>query len=254
MRPFSQNDILQQVKLSSQFPTIVEAIATRLIIEQHAKDLRLSINTDELQKAADCFRLKHDLVTVDQTVSWLKKHGLSLDELEKQMSFTVLSTKLAEHLFAPQIEPHFAEHRLDYVQVVLYEIVLQNADLALELFYAIHEQETTFTEVARHYIQEEELRRKGGYRGILKRADLKPELSAAVFATSTPNLLKPIVVGKNSHLVFVEEVIQPQLNGVLKSQILSELFAAWIHKQLSQQDWLQLLAKITSYMHIEKTE
>ncbi len=251
MHPFSQNDVLQQVKLSNQFSTVVEAIAARRIIEQHAKDLRLSSSADELQEAADSFRLKHHLVTIDQTVSWLKKHHLSLDELETQMRFTVLSAKLADHLFTPQIEHHFAEHQLNYAQVVLYEVILQNADLAYELFYAIHEQETTFTEVACHYIQEAELRRRGGYRGILKRADLKPELSAAVFTTSAPKLLKPISVGKNSHLVFVEEVIQPQLNEVLRSQILSELFETWLQKQLAQQDWLHLLAEITPG-HLEK--
>jgi parvulin-like peptidyl-prolyl isomerase len=244
MRPISQGDVLQQVKLSSQFPMVVEAIASRQIVAQQAEKLALQIDTAELQKAADSFRLKNNLVTVEQTVAWLKQHGLSLDDLEALMHHTVLSAKLAEHLFSAQVGPYFAERQLDYDQVVLYEVILQNADLAIELFYAIQEQETTFEEVARHYIQDTELRRKGGYRGVLKRADLKPEISAAVFAASTPQLLKPIVIGKNSHLVFVEEVIQPQLDETLRSQILSELFSQWLKKQLAQLDWPQLLVAI----------
>ncbi len=244
MRPISQGDVLQQVKLSSQFPLVVEAIASRQIVAQQAEKLALQIDTAELQKAADSFRLKNNLVTVEQTVAWLKQHGLSLDDLEALMHHTVLSAKLAEHLFSAQVEPYFAERQLDYDQVVLYEVVLQNADLAIELFYAIQEQETTFEEVARHYIQDKELRRKGGYRGVLKRADLKPEISAAVFAAGAPQLLKPIAIGKNSHLVFVEEVIQPQLDESLRSQILSELFSEWLKKQLAQLDWPQLLAAI----------
>jgi parvulin-like peptidyl-prolyl isomerase len=244
MRPISQGDVLQQVKLSSQFPIVVEAIASRQIVAQQAEKLALQIDTAELQKAADSFRLKNNLVTVEQTVAWLKQHGLSLDDLEALMHHTVLSAKLAEHLFSAQVGPYFAERQLDYDQVVLYEVVLQNADLAIELFYAIQEQETTFEEVARHYIQDKELRRKGGYRGVLKRADLKPEISAAVFAASAPQLLKPIAIGKNSHLVFVEEVIQPQLDEALRSQILSELFSEWLKKQLAQLDWPQLLSAI----------
>jgi parvulin-like peptidyl-prolyl isomerase len=244
MRPISQGDVLQQVKLSSQFPIVVEAIASRQIVAQQAETLALQIDTAELQKAADSFRLKNNLVTVEQTVAWLKQHGLSLDDLEALMHHTVLSVKLAEHLFSAQVGPYFAERQLDYDQVVLYEVVLQNADLAIELFYAIQEQETTFEEVARHYIQDKELRRKGGYRGVLKRADLKPEISAAVFAAGAPQLLKPIAIGKNSHLVFVEEVIQPQLDEALRSQILSELFSEWLKKQLAQLDWPQLLSAI----------
>ncbi len=244
MRPISQGDVLQQVKLSSQFPIVVEAIASRQIVAQQAEKLALQIDTAELQKAADRFRLKNNLVTVEQTVAWLKQHGLSLDDLEALMHHTVLSAKLAEHLFSAQVGPYFAERQLDYDQVVLYEVVFQNADLAIELFYAIQEQETTFEEVARHYIQDKELQRKGGYRGVLKRADLKPEISAAVFAASAPQLLKPISIGKNIYLVFVEEVIQPQLDAALRSQILTELFAQWLKKQLAQLDWPQLLTAI----------
>jgi parvulin-like peptidyl-prolyl isomerase len=244
MRPISQGDVLQQVKLSSQFPAVVEAIVSRQIVAQQAQELGLQISTTELQKAADSFRLKNHLVTVEQTVAWLKQHGLSLDDLEALMHHTVLSAKLAENLFSEMVEPYFAERQLDYAQVVLYEVVLKNADLAIELFYAIQEQETTFADVARHYIQETELRRQGGYRGVLKRADLKPELSAAVFAANAPQLFKPIAVGKKIHLIFVEEVIQPQLDEVLRSQIMGELFSQWLKKQLAQQDWSQLLAAI----------
>jgi parvulin-like peptidyl-prolyl isomerase len=248
MRPISQGDVLQQVKLSSQFPAVVEAIASRQIVAQQAEKLDLQIDTAELQKAADRFRLKNNLVTVEQTVAWLKQHGLSLDDLEALMQHTVLSAKLAEHLFSDQVGPYFAERQLDYDQVVLYEVVFQNADLAFELFYAIQEQETTFEEVARQYIQDQELRRKGGYCGLLKRADLKPEISAAVFARVAPQLLKPISIGKNIHLVFVEEVIRPQLDEALRSQILNELFSEWLKKQLTQLDWPQLLAAIAPPM------
>lgn len=248
MRAISPSDVLQQVKLSSQFPEIVEGIVSRQIVVQHAKTLNLSLTTEELQKAADSFRLKNQLVTAEQTVSWLKQQGLSLDDLEALMHHSVLSAKLAEQLFSAKVEPYFAEHQLEYTQVVMYEIILQNADLALELFYAIQEQETTFSAVAHHYIQDEiqglELQRRGGYRGTLKRAELLPELSAAVFAAKAPQLLKPILVGKNSHLIFLEEVIRPQLNPALRAQILTELFSSWLQRQLAQQDWPKLLAAI----------
>ena len=53
----------------------------------------------------------------------------------------------------------------------MYEVVLDDFDLAMELFYALVEGEMSFHEIAHQYIQDTELRRKGGYRGILKRAD-----------------------------------------------------------------------------------
>jgi parvulin-like peptidyl-prolyl isomerase len=113
----------------------------------------------------------------------------------------------------------------------MYEVVLEDEDLALELFYAVKEGEMSFYDVAHQYIQDVELRRKGGYLGVLRRQDLKPEISAAVFAAKPPQLLKPIVTAKGISLIFVEEIIQPELDNKLHYQIVSELFGEWVKKQ-----------------------
>jgi hypothetical protein len=84
------------------------------------------------------------------------------------------------------------------------------------------------------YIQNTELRRSGGYRGIVRRKELKPEISAAVFAARPPQILKPIVTSKGVHLIWVEELVQPSLDDKLRYQILSELFSAWIKQQIEQ--------------------
>jgi parvulin-like peptidyl-prolyl isomerase len=111
---------------------------------------------------------------------------------------------------------------------------LDDEDLTLELFYAIQEGEIGFPEVAHQYIQNTELRRSGGYRGIVRRKELKPEISAAVFAARPPQILKPIVTSKGVHLIWVEELVQPSLDDKLRYQILSELFSAWIKQQIEQ--------------------
>ncbi|MGF1588075.1 MAG: peptidylprolyl isomerase, partial [Pleurocapsa sp.] len=46
--------------------------------------------------------------------------------------------------------------------------------------------------------------------------------------------LKPIIIGKNVHLILVEEIVQPQLNESLRSQILEQLFADWLEQKLQQ--------------------
>jgi parvulin-like peptidyl-prolyl isomerase len=141
---------------------------------------------------------------------------------------------LAQHLFADKVELFFVEHQLDYVGVIMYEVVLDDEDLAMELFYAVQEGEMSFYEVAHQYIQDTELRRKGGYRGIMQRKELKPEISAAVFAAKPPQVLKPIVTSSGVHLILVEETILPELNNKLRYQILSDLFAGWLKQQIEQ--------------------
>jgi parvulin-like peptidyl-prolyl isomerase len=104
----------------------------------------------------------------------------------------------------------------------------------MELFYGIQEGEMSFYEVAHQYIQDTELRRKGGYRGIVRRKELKSEISAAVFAAKPPQVLKPIVTSSGVNLVFVEELIQPQLDKTLAYKIGTDLFSEWLKQQTEQ--------------------
>jgi len=230
----SPEEIIYQLKISCQIPSVLEGSATRKIIASEAQKIGIKVELEELQQAADNLRLINNLRRADETLAWLQKHCLSVDEFEEVAHISVLSSKLAQHLFADKVEPFFVEHQLDYAQVVMYEVVLDDEDLAMELFYAIAEGETSFPEVAHQYIQDTELRRSGGYRGILNRKNLKPEISAAVFAATPPQILKPIVTSSGAHLIMVEELIQPKLDDTVRNKILSDLFSAWLKQELEQ--------------------
>ena len=230
----SAQDILQQVKLSCQIPSIVEQIVTRKVVEDAAAEAGIKVEAEELQQAANQMRLISKLKTVDETWEWLNKNCLSLDDFEQMVYTSVMSGKLVQHLFGNKIEPWFVEHQLDYAGAVIYEVVLDDEDLAMELFYALQEGEMSFPEVAHQYIQDTELRRRGGYRGIVRRKEMKPEISAAVFGAKPQQVLKPIVTAKGVHLILVEEVAKPQLDNTLRHQIASDLFSEWINQQFNR--------------------
>lgn len=229
----TNEDILAQVKLSCKIPEIIEGIVSRKVIANAAAEAEITVETEELQKAADQMRLMNKLDSADSTWAWLEKHSLSIDDYEKIVYCTVVSGKLAAHLFADKVEPYFFANQLDYTAVVMHEVVLHDEDLAIELFYAIKEDEMSFHDVAHKYIQDTELRRQGGYRGIVRRKELKPEISAAVFAVKLPQLLKPMVTSSGVHLILVEEIIRPQLDDVLSRKICLDLFQQWLKAQIA---------------------
>jgi parvulin-like peptidyl-prolyl isomerase len=230
----TNEDILTQIKLACRIPQITKEILRYKVIEDAATEAGIKIKIPELQKAANKFRVSKQLLTAKDTWKWLEKHSLSLEDFEKVVYKSLISAKLAAHLFADKIEPYFYEHKLDYASVAIYEVIFDDEDLALELFYTIQEDEMSFSDVAHKYIQDTELRRKGGYRGILRRQDLKPEISAAVFAAKPPQLLKPIVTSKGVHLIFVEEIIQAQLDNKLRNSIGSYLFNEWLKQEVAK--------------------
>ncbi len=223
----SSEEIIQQVKFSGQMANILGSIAIHKKITDAAKTKGIEVNDDELQQAADQLRRVNNLQKAEDTYAWLQQHLITPDDFEKMAYFAVLSDKLAEHLFAEQVEPYFAKNQLDYWQAILYEVVLDDQDMAQELYFAISEQEMSFFEVAKKYAQDTEIRRKCGYLGLLKKKDLRPEISASVFSVKPPQLLKPLLTADGAHLILVDEIIQPSLNLDFKKNIVLELFSSW---------------------------
>ncbi len=245
----SNEDIIYHLKISCQIPGLLEAIASRKIITETADKEGIAVEIAELQQSADSLRLVNNLVKAEDTWEWLRKHYLSLDNFEEIANLNLLSAKLAHHLFAEKIEPFFYAHQIDYSAAVTYEAVLDDEDLALELFYALKEGEISFQEIARQYIQNPEIRRAGGYQGIRKRSDFRPEIASAVFAANPPEILKPVITPKGVHIIIVEEIIAPELNEQMRIAILGDLFTNWLKEQINQLEIMATLADNTSFSH-----
>lgn len=227
-------DFLNHIKLSSNIPKIIKEIARHQVIELSAKKAGIQLEVEEVQQAADNFRIDNQLFNPKETWSWLEKHHLTLDDFEAIVYANALAEKLAQHLFAKRVDSWFYEHQLDYAGAVLYEVILEEEDMAMELFCSLQEREIFFHEVARKYIQQPSLRRAGGYLGIVNRAELKPEISAAVFNSSPPQILQPIKTHQGAHLIMVEEIIQPELDEELRANIISDLFKTWMKQQIKR--------------------
>ena len=232
--PISSSNIFEHLKLSCRLASTVQETVRRQVINDAAKTEGIIVSDLELQEAANNFRIQYNLYNPATTWEWLKQNYLTGDDFENLICESIIASKLSQHLFSDRVEPYFYEHRLDYTQAVLYEIVFDDFDTAIEQFYALEEREISFIEVARQYIQEPSLRRQYGYRGVLPRPAINSAISAAVFASKPPQILKPVVIGKKTHLVLVEEIIEPQLNESLRQQISGRLFTAWVEKQISQ--------------------
>jgi parvulin-like peptidyl-prolyl isomerase len=228
----TKSDIIHSLKLSCQIPDVLENITSQHIIAKTAQELGITVTAEELQEAGDKLRLEKQLVKAKDTWTWLEKHHLSVHDFEELLHQQILSQKLANQLFASQVEKFFYEHQLEYIAAATYEVICEDKDLALELFYALEEGEITFPEIARLYIPDPEQRRTYGYQGVRHRKDFRPKIAAAVFAAKPPAVLKPITTPKGVYLIWVEEIIQPQLDEQLRQKIITESFSAWLQQQI----------------------
>jgi hypothetical protein len=235
----TQNDISQYIKCSYKLPEFSKEIAKRKIIAEKAVDLGVEVSNEELQKTADLVRVINNVTQAHDTWQWLKSHGMSLDDFEEVVFATLISGKLAKCLFEDKAEKVFVESKLSYTHAVFYEIIFDNKALAMEYFYSIQEKEVSFFEVAYQNIKNEELRRMCGFKGLLTRKQLKPEISSLIFASSPPCLLQPVTTNQGVHLMFVENIIEPVFDDKAKAMIIAELFDRWLDDEFEQISLIQ---------------
>jgi len=247
----SATEVIHNLKITCQIPTVVENIAKQKVIVDTASEAGIVVDDEELQQEGDRLRFAKKLVKAAETWAWLKKHHLTLDNFEELAYQNVLSQKLAHHLFGSKVESLFYQNQLDYVAAVTYEVILDDWDLALELFFAVQELEVTFQEIAREYISDPDLRRAGGFMGTQKRTDFRPEIAAAVFAASPPEIIKPVTTPKGVHLIWVEEIIQPKLDEQLQEKIVMDLFDGWLKQQTDQ---MKIITRLDTFVATSTSE
>ncbi len=230
----SDRDLIYEAKIAGKIPELKQGILRRKIIEEYVQQAGLEPTQVELQQSADRFRLINQLASAEATNKWLTDRHLSLDDFEYMVTQDLSTHKLAEHLFSSQIEKFFQQNLLDYSGAIIYEVILEDRDLAMEIFYSLQEGDLSFADVAHQYIPVPELRRRGGYIGRVGRKQLNPEISAAVFAAKPPQLIAPIITAVGVHLIQVEEIITPQLDEQLQQQILTEMFDRWLAEKIAE--------------------
>jgi parvulin-like peptidyl-prolyl isomerase len=227
------DDLLEYAKLSCKLPKLIEGAIVCKIIKSKATQLGIEVTPEELQQLADSFRIAQKLHQAKETQLWLEKNFLSLEDFENLIQTNAISEKLVKHLFADRVESFFEENKLNYTEVAIYEMVLEDNDLAGDIYYNLQMGKANFHSLARRYIQEPNLRRCGGYRGVLCCNQLHPDITEAILAANPPQLLKPIVTAKGIHLIFVEEIIQPKLDERLRARIGADLFSIWLEQQVN---------------------
>jgi parvulin-like peptidyl-prolyl isomerase len=228
----STQDLIDEAKIAGKIPDLARSIMRRKIIGAQVKTAGIEPSVAELQQAADRFRIVNHLESAEATNKWLQELHLSVDDFEAIVTQDLLATKLAHHLFDDRVKQFFYQNFLDYSAATFYEVILEDREIAMEIFYSLQEGDLSFADVAQQYISDPEFRRRGGYVGTVGRKQLRPEISAAIFAAKPPQLINPVITAVGIHLIQVAEIIEPKLDERLHQQILTELFDRWLSEKM----------------------
>jgi len=225
--------VLYFLRKTIRLKEIYEEISYQKIIAQAAEERGLTVTDAEIQAEGDRIRREKHLEKTVETLAWLANEMITPDDWEAGIYDRLLAKKLAEHLFAKEVEKFFAQNRLDFERVLLYQIIVPYDSVARELLYEIEEQEINFYEAAHLYDIDQKRRQQCGYEGKLYRWSLKPDIAAEVFRAQPGVVIGPLQSEQGFHLLMVEEFIPAELAPEKYKELLDTMFKQWLESELT---------------------
>jgi parvulin-like peptidyl-prolyl isomerase len=226
-------EVIEFLKSTLCYREIVHRILQRRVIFASASSRNITVTADAIQAEADRLRHEQGLERAVDAINWLSSELVSAEDWEIGIQSQLLSEHLAESLFAREVERLYAERRLDFDQVVLYQIVVPYEQLAHEVFYQIDESEVSFYEAAHLYDIDPARRRRCGFEGVIYRSHLQPQIAPAIFGAAVCQVLEPIKVEQGYALFWVEEFINAELTPSLRQELMRDLFQDWLSNEVN---------------------
>ena len=227
------DEIFDFLKKTAQLREICQKVLHQRIINQTAQTRNLLITAEETQAEAERLRRQKHLEKAADTLTWLNDQLITAEDWEAGIRDRLLAQKLAESLFSKEVDTFFVQNRLDFEQVLLYQIIVPYEKLASEIFYQIEEEEMSFYKAAHIYDIDERRRHQCGYEGTVYRWSLKPDMAAVVFSARPGEIMSPIKTDQGYHILMVEEFIPAELTPETYQRIIDKMFGEWLASELN---------------------
>ncbi len=227
------SEIIELLKQELQLKPFCQKILQKKVIDKAARERGLTVTPEEIQVVGDQLRREKRLEKAADTIAWLADQMVSVEDLEAGICDRLLTQKLAEHLFSKEVEKNFVQNKLQFDQIILYQIIVTNLQLAREIFYQIQEGEISFFDAAHLYDIDENRRHLCGCEGKVYRWGLKPDIAVAVFSAKPGEVIRPIETERGYNLFMVEKFLPAELTPERYQEILHNMFNEWLANEVN---------------------
>ena len=210
----------------------VQRCAGRRLILQIAQREGVEVSQEALQREVDEWRYRNRLEQVEDTEAWLSQRGVTLDDVAAEVACGLLEEALAGRVSEGRIEPHFAQHALDFDEAEVCWIHVSEEGVAEEIRMQVAEEGARFHELARRYSEDETTRPAGGYLGRLRLRHLPQGVAPLVFAARPGEVVGPVKVRKKYALYLAQEIFPATLTEAVREEIRGRLFNAWLKHEM----------------------
>ncbi len=227
------SEIIKLLRQDLQLKPFCQKVLQKKVIDKAAGERGLTVTPEEIQVVGDQLRREKRLEKAADTIAWLADQMVSVEDLEAGICDRLLTQKLAEHLFSKEVEKNFVQNKLQFDQIILYQIIVTNLQLAREIFYQIQEGEISFFDAAHLYDIDENRRHLCGCEGKVYRWGLKPDIAVAVFSAKPGEVIRPIETERGYNLFMVEKFLPAELTPERYQEILHNMFNEWLANEVN---------------------
>jgi len=226
--PATDDAVVAYLRHSFRFAEMAALAERDALIFSVCEQLSITVSDEELQAAGDAFRLEHKLLGASETLAWLGRQRISVEDWSKGIRVSLLTQKLKEHLFGEAVDSHYMTNRDDYRRVALSQILVRDFTEALKIAQALRVENASFCALALEHSRGKQSQQNAGFVGIRFLAELLPEITKAVAEAKEGEVVGPIQTKLGYHILRVEKWFSAEF-GEVREQVLESLFQAWLH-------------------------
>jgi parvulin-like peptidyl-prolyl isomerase len=233
--PISLQQALQYLQAKGTLGAFISDILSQYVLEQELqKRGEGAIDRSAIEQAIIDFRLQNQLTDPQKFQVWLQSRNLDFAGFFAQVQSRFQQETLKAEVAEPKLQEYFIERKLFLDRVVLSRIIVDNQELAEELYSQIVEEGAKFEQLAQEYSLADD-RIANGMMGPVSRGTMPDVLRAAVDSARAGEVLKPLELDGRWGVFRVEQVLSASLeNAQLKQTLRDELFERWLAEKIQQ--------------------
>lgn len=230
--PATDEAVVAYLRHSFRFAEIAALAERDALIFAVCKQLSITVTDEELQAAGDAFRLEYKLLGTSETLAWLGRQRISVEDWSKGIRVSLLTQKLKEHLLGEAVDSHYITNRNDYRRVALSQILVRDFTEALKIAQALRVENASFCALALEHSRGKQSQQNAGFVGIRFLAELLPEITKAVAEAKEGEVVGPIQTKLGYHILRAEKWFAAELSEV-REQVMESLFHNWLQTKSS---------------------
>lgn len=226
---FTPVDVVRFLSLTGRSREIYKQMIIHKEVVKKANELGMTVSDERLQQFADHFRSVRGLYSAQEMFDFLENSGLTEDDFEAFCEASLLMTDLKNQMAGEKkVEEYFINNRSEFDFARISMIIVEEEGLANEIAMQVTEEGEDFHVLARRYSIDGATKFAGGYVGVVFRNSLSPVVSSKVFNADAGDLLGPFQQDNHQQLIWVEDIVKPELTENIKEMIEERIFTQWV--------------------------